>query len=319
LTLSAIIAAIGLFLFSTAESFTQALWAQIITAVGFSTSYVGAIYLASACFTAKRFAFMSSLTLMSANIMSALLITLLVVVNFDMSNFRGIIATLSIITLILSLFLFLCIQNRSSKNTMQKSEFWQDLRKLLQVPQFWLGVIYFSTNFGVLLAFSSLWNIPDSLAYGHNIKTATMLSATFRFGSAFGAILAGLIVSSIRKCSATVKWYNSGALLLGAFLIYGPVFPLPMVFCIFALWGFFLGGASQGFPLVGQYLSPALKGTGFGIMTAMGYLLCSFLQYIIGELLKGSATSFKIALTPLAITLALGWMCSFWLKDAKNL
>jgi hypothetical protein len=54
-------------------------------------------------------------------------------------------------------------------------------------------------------------------------------------------------------------------------------------------------------------------------MTAAGYLFCALLQYVIGELLKGSATSFKVALTPLAVSLALGWMCTFWLKDAKKL
>lgn len=328
LVLSAIIASIGLFLLSTAHGFTQAFLAQIITGAGFSISYAGAIYLASMWFEQKYFSILSGITQMSSNVVSASLVFIMALMGFVRVDFRMLTITFSVISLLIALLLFLFVRKSPDfkENTTQKSEFWKDLYRLLHIPQFWLGTIYFSTNIGVFLAFSSLWNIPDSLAYGHDLKTASMLSATLRFGGGLGAVLSGLIVGFIGKGHLVARYCNSGALILGSFLVYGPVFSIFVVFLVFALLGFFLGGSAQGFPLIGKYTSKALKGTGFGIMAAMGYLLCAFLQYIIGFLLKEQVLSsslspihlFKIALTPLVATLAIGWVCTLFLQNTKN-
>lgn len=331
LTLSACVSAMGLYLLSIAENFNHAFIAQIITGAGLSTSYVGTIYLATMWFSQKYFSLIAGITLMSANIMSATLISTLALAGSVTINFRVIMTTLAIASLVISFLLFLIVRKSPNSNQnivtpTQKSNFWKDLSKLLLIPQFWLGTIYFSTTIGVYLAFSSLWNIPDSIAYGHNLKTATMMSATLRYGTALGSVLSGFIASYLNRCSIITKFYSIGALLMGVILIYGPIFPVPIVFLVFALLGFFFGGAALGFPLVGQYIPSTLKGTGFGLMAALGYLLCAFLQYLTGVLLsyqvpsgsQPSVDAFTIALTPLVITLAVGWFCTLWLRDAKK-
>jgi hypothetical protein len=318
-------------LLSIAENFNHAFIAQIITGAGLSTSYVGTIYLATMWFSQKYFSLVAGITLMSANIMSATLIFTLALAGSITLNFRIIMTALAIASSVISFLLFLLVRKSPNSNQnivtpAQKSNFWEDLSKLLLIPQFWLGTIYFSTTIGVYLAFSSLWNVPDSIAYGHNLKTATMMSATLRYGTALGSVLSGFIASYLNRCSIITKFYSIGALLLGAILIYGPIFPVPIVFLVFALLGFFFGGAALGFPLVGQYIPSTLKGTGFGLMAALGYLLCAFLQYLTGVLLSyqvpsgslPSVDAFKIALTPLMITLAVGWFCTLWLRDAKK-
>lgn len=329
LTLSAFISAIGLFLLSIADGFHQAFIAQIITGVGFSSSYVGAIYLATMWFSQKYFSLVAGITLMSANVVSASLIFILAIAGAVNTDFRLIMAILSIASLIIAFLLFLFVRksppskNQKIGTNTEKSNAWKDLSKLVQIPQFWLGTIYFSTTIGVYLAFSSLWNIPESIAYGHSLKTATMMSATLRYGTALGSVLSGLIASYLNSCSVITKFYSSGALLIGAILTYGPMLPVSAVFLAFGLLGFFFGGAALGFPLVGQYIPTPLKGTGFGLMAAMGYLLCAFLEYIIGVILSyqvssdshPSVVAFEIALTPLVITLAIGWLCTLWLHD----
>lgn len=324
LTLSACVAAIGLFLLSVAGSFQQAFIAQIVTGAGLSTSYVGTIYLATMWFSQKYFSLFAGITLMSANVLSASLITLMALSNIVTINFRTIITALAIVSVIIAFLLFLIVRRSPQSNlnsTTQTQNFWEDLFYLLHIPQFWLGTIYFCTTIGVYLAFSSLWNVPDSLAYGHDLKTATLMSATIRYGTALGSFLSGFISSYLNRCSVITKFYSSGALLTGMILIYGPLFPTAIVFILFALLGFFFGGAALGFPLVGQYIPSRLKGTGFGLMAAMGYLLSAFLEYIIGALLgyqeHPTINAFTIALTPLVITLALGWLCTLWLRDIK--
>lgn len=331
LTLSACVAATGLFLLSTAGGFNQAFLAQVITAAGLSTSYVGAIYLASMWFSQKYFSLLSGMTQMASNIMSATLITLMALVGAGMMDFRIAMSALAIFALVMAFLFFLIVRRspesiQSKEAEKQKSIFWKDLYKLVHIPQFWLGSLYFSTNISVFLAFSSLWNVPDSIAFGRDLKTATMLSATLRFGSALGAVLAGLIAGYLGRCSSIVRCYSSGALLFGAVLIYGHTFPVAIVFLLFFVLGFFFGGTALGFPLVGQYIPPTLRGTGFGLMAAMGYLFSALLQYLVGillgnQVLPGSLPSiydFRIALLPLLMMLAIGWFCTLWLRDAQQ-
>lgn len=331
LTLSACVSALGLFLLSIAEGFNDALIAQIIAGAGLSTSYVGAIYLASMWFSQYYFSLVAGITLMSANIVSASLITTMALVGAVSINFRIIISGLAIASLGIAFLLFLIVRKTPSSNqnkaaNTQKSNFWKDLSKLLHIPQFWLGTIYFSTTIGVYLAFSSLWNVPESIAYGHSLQTATLMSATLRYGTALGSVLSGFIASALSRYSIITKVYSSGALLFALVLIYGPILPVPIVFLVFALLGFFFGGAALGFPLVGQYIPQSLKGTGFGLMAAMGYLFCAFLQYLTGILLgyqvpfgsQPSVPAFEVALTPLVISLAIGCFCTFLQWDTKN-
>ncbi len=329
LTIAPCIAATGLFLLTTAEGFNQAFLAQLITGAGLSISYVGAIYLAAMWFTQKYFSLLAGMTLMSANIVSASLISIMALAGAVEVNFRIITGILAVVALTMAFLLFLIVRkspNANQNDKTQKSPFWKDLRNLLHIPQFWLGAIYFSTTICVYLAFSSLWNVPESLAYGHSLKTATMMSATLRFGSALGAIISGLIAGYMSGSSTIIRCYSAGAILCGVVLIYGPILSVPVVFLLFALLGFFFGGAAMGFPFVGQYIPATLKGTGFGLMAAMGYLLSAFMQYLIGlilskQVLIGSdptVEAFKIALTPLVIVLAIGWFCSLWLRDTQN-
>lgn len=329
LTLSACIATFGLFLLSNATGLSDAIIAQIIIGAGFSSSYVGAIYLASSWFPNKYFSILSGITQMSAYIVSASLILFMALFGALEADFRKIILDLTFITLLIGTLLFLIVRKATNSNPTRKvnqraAHFWKDLYKLFHISQFWLGAIYFGTNIGVLLAFSSLWNIPDSLAYGRTLQTATMLSATLRYGSACGALLSGLLASYFKNNSIIARIYSFGTLVVSIILIYGPLFSMPIAFVIFALFGFFLGGTALGFPLVEQYIPPTLKGTGFGFMVALGYFLSAFLEYLPGILLGGplepgspdAMYAFKIALTPLMVMLLVGCFCTFSLKNS---
>ena len=318
---SACIAAIGFFILFQANTLALALIAQMIIGVGFSITYVGAIYLAEKWFTKEQFPLMSGLTQMSANLISALVLFVMAVTGTISANFRIISIILGIISVILAFFLFLFVKRPPSKIDMKKSPLRSsNLTQLLRIPQFWFGIIYFGSNFGVFLAFSSLWNIPDSIAYGHSLATATKMSAMLRFGGAFGAVLSGWLVRKLGHCSSLVKVYSTGALILTICLIFGPVFPNMITFSIMGLMGFFFGGTALGFPLVAQHIPLNLKGAGFGLMTSFGYLLSAFLEYLVGVILNRSdlpltVIEFKIALAPLVLFTLIGFLCSWKLSE----
>jgi nitrate/nitrite transporter NarK len=320
LTLSALTATIGFFLLSIAKSFTAAIIAQVIGGVGLSITYVGAIYLAEIGFSKKQFPIISGITQMSANIVSALVLYLIAITGVVSADFRIIAKQLSLAALVLALLIFLFVHNAPSPH--KKSLFGKNLSPLFQNSQIWFVILYFSTNFGVFLAFSSLWNIPDSLAYGHTLETATMLSATLRLGGAFGAILSGFLVHRIGTSSLVMKWYSTCALCLGSFLILGPTFPVPLTFIIMGLTGFFFGGTALCFPFISRHIPLSLKGAGFGLMTSLGYLLGAFLEYLVGALIGPiSAIStitpqeFKFAFLPFIVILCIGWICALKMRE----
>lgn len=327
---SSLIATAGLFLLSAAGDIKLAIPAQLLIGAGLSTSYVGAIYLAGTWFPPERFSLVSGITQMSANIMTALVV-LIMAISGAIVSFRIVTKTMGIAILAIGVLMFLFVQSASKLNNKsggegQKSGFIANIHKLLVIPQFWMGTIYFSAGFGVLLAFSNLWNIPDQLAYGHTIEYAAVMNAMLPLGGAFGAIVAGWVSDHLGRKSVVAKFYITGMLVLAAVLVYGPTFPTAVALLLLVILGFFFGGAVLGFPLVGQHVPTALQGSAFGLMATIAYLVSAFLQYLVGALLGQTPTpgtaaaisDFKLALTPFVIVLLIGFVCSRWLKDSEN-
>ncbi|MFZ4099259.1 MAG: MFS transporter [Chlamydiia bacterium] len=327
LTGSALLAAGGIFLLSTSHGFTQAFAAQVLTGIGLSTSYVGAVYLAGVWFPANRFALVSGITQMSASLASTILI-LGMVLSGALVSFRSIMGVGAIVVLVIALLMLVVVrQPAESKDKGSKTKgagFWKDLQTLVRMPQFWTATVYFSTSFGVLMAFSNLWNVPSALAYGHPITLAASMGSMIPFGCALGAAIAGWLAGRLGRCSIVARYFLVGMVLFGCALVYGPVYLIPVDFLLLFGWGFFLGGSVLGFALVGQNISGALKGTGFGLMASIAYLVSALLQYLVGLFLEirvaagaEPVPAFKVALTPLIITLVIGLACSFLLRDPK--
>ena len=325
---SAVIASGGLFLLSAAEGFKMAIAAQFLIGAGLSTSYIGAIYLAATWFPSERFPLVSGITQMSANLMVAAVV-LGMALSGALVSFRIVMSSLGFVTLCTAVLMLLIIRSApvpkpDPAGEHSKRKFVSDLRTLVRIPQFWLGTIYFSAGFGVLLAFSNLWHVPDQLAYGHTLRTAAMMNAMLPLGGALGAILSGWLADYLGRRSEVAKFYSAGMLVMYAVLVYGPHMAIPLAFLHLVLLGFFFGGAVLGFPLVGQNIPTIMRGTGFGLMATMAYLVSALLQYLVGALLGEVSTpgptavhEFKVALVPLVVTLAIGFICSWWLRDPK--
>ena len=327
---SGVLATVGLFLLSTAGSLSQACIAQLLLGVGLSTSYVGAIYLAGLWFPPQKFSLLSGVTQTSASLVSTVLI-LGMALSGALVSFRTIMGIAAVVVLVTALLMALVVHRPEgevqAKGASGKARLHilDDLKKLMRIPQFWAATGFFSVTFGVLMAFSNLWNIPSILAYGHTLKLAAEMGAMIPLGCAFGAISAGWLAGKSAHPSRVARYFLVGMIILGAALVYGPVYSDPVIFGVIFGWGFFLGGSVLGFPLVSQHLEDSLKGTGFGLMASIAYIVSAVLQLIIGLLLEpvpspGPALiqDFKFALTTLMVTLVAGFFASFWLEDRKD-
>lgn len=330
LTGSAIIAAAGLYLLSIADSLTVAIGAKLLVGIGLSSSYIGALYLAGTWFPKERFPLVSGVTEMSANIFTATLV-LIMALSGGLVSYGLVMGTLGSVVLALGVLIFIFVRSapdevRQPENSGRESGFLSDVHTLVSIPQFWLGAIYFSTAFAVYLAFADLWNIPDQMAYGNSLESAAIMNAMLPLGGAFGAVLAGWIADYLDRRSTVAKVYIIAMTLVSAALIYGPKLPVSAAFFLLFVLGFFFGGAVLGFPLVAQHIPPVLKGRAFGLMAMIAYLLSALLQYVMGVLLGQQPApgtpeaihDFKLAMTPLMITIVIGLICSRWLRDPEK-
>jgi sugar phosphate permease len=330
LSISALITCVGLFIFAKSESFTLMLVAQILSGIGLSTSYIGVIFLASTWFTPKRFSLISGITQMSADLAAVIVVVGMAYSGVLLWGYHFIMQCLAFLMFCITLLLVLVVRNNPKAKQVThskiKANLLADLKLLLSISQFWLGTLYFSTSFGVLLALSNLWNTPDQISYGHSLQIASIMTTMLPLGGAFGSVLSGWLSIKLKRTAGIAKIYSIGMFLISAILIYGPVLPSLLACAMLILLGFFFGGAVLGFPLVSQHIPILLRGTGFGIMATIAYLLSAFLQYLIGELLSNLTLhnsaigiyDFKIALSPLVVTLAVGFIGSLWLSDNKS-
>jgi sugar phosphate permease len=332
LSVSALTAAFGLYLFSAAESFTGAVVAQLIAGAGMSTSYIGAIYLARMWFASERFALMSGVTAASSNIFATAAILGLAFFGGAVIHFRVIMFYLACIMLFAAILLVAVVRKtngaRQQRSNLNKDlSIMDDVRLLVKLPQYWLSVLYFSASFGVLLAFANLWNIPYQLSFGHSLQVAAMLNSMLPLGGIFGAVLAGWWAVRLNSLARVARFYSAGMVITMGILIYAPPLPMPLAFSLLTLAGFFMSGAVLGFPLADQHLPPSLRGTGFGLMATMAYLFSALLQYLIGVLLgstlepPGSLAAlheFRLALSPLMAALILGCIGSGYLQKDKR-
>lgn len=326
---SAFISALGLILMAASQGFGMAITAKIITGFGLSTSYIGAIYLANTWFPEERFALISGITQMSSNILTAMLVIILALTGMFMS-FRPMMVYLAILMVVIAVLIIIFVRqapkDTSSEELSKSLHFFESFCQLIKIKQFCLGTVYFSVGFGVLLTLSDLWNIPTQIAYHHSVNTSAMMNSMFPLGGGIGALVAGWMADYLKKPSKAAQFFITGMVLFCGFVFYGPDFTIKTSFFLLFILGFFLGGTVLGFSIVGQYLPETLKGMAFGFMAMAAYLISSFLQYFVGLLLSEYHTlssintihDFKIALTPLFITLMIGWFVSLWLKDNIN-
>lgn len=322
---SALIAGMGLLLMSNSYSFAIALMAKIIIGIGFSTSYVGALYLADNWFPSHRFSLMSGITQMSSNLLTALLVVIMALSGVFMS-FRPMMIYLAFIIFANALLIFIFVHNPqvyAGGTPSERDSFLFNMSKLFKIKQYCLGILYFSTSFGVLLSLADLWNIPTQITYRHSLETSAVMNAMFPLGGGIGALISGWVANRIKKPVRVAKIFISGMILVLAILLYGPDFSTCVAFFLLFLLGFLFGGAVLAFPIVSQYISKHLKGMAFGLMAMMAYIMSALLQYGVGAILSHtqiaktvhSINDYQLALTPLFIVLLIGWFGSLWLKD----
>lgn len=325
LGVSSLIAAAGCFLLADATTMTGTVVGRVLLGIGLSTSFLGAIYLARIWFPPARFAVMSSISQLATNLaLSAMLIGLSVTGTLPTLHAAMFGMTLGYALLGIAMF---ALVSRPTTEThlddVDRPDVVTQLRTVVGNTQFWLGTACFASVFGVLLAWNDLWGIQNQRAYGRSLEMATALTSTISIAAGIGGLVLGWLSDRLGKRSSLTRlscWLLAIAMALVLFL---PRLSTPGIYLLLFAFGFLLGSNILGFAQVGQHVPGDAQATAFGLMTSVGFLAGSGLDYIVGTLVGaapplGSAEAvvhYRMALLPLLAALGIGALCAIALKD----
>jgi sugar phosphate permease len=324
LGLSSLIAAAACLLLADASSLGLTVAGRALLGIGLSTSFLGAIYLARVWFPADRFALMSGAAQLATNIGLCVVLIGLSVTG-AIPTLRAAMLAMALGYLLLGVAMMLLVGRPAAAGAAEsvRPSLGAQLSVVLRTRQFWLGTVCFASVFGVLLAWNDLWGIMNQRAYGRSLEMAAALTSTVTLAAGAGGLLLGWLSDRLDRRSsitALTSWLLTVVMALVLFL---PRLSTPGVFVLLFVFGFLLGSNILGFAQIGQHIPENAQATAFGLMTSVGFLAGSALDYLVGAGVgveppmgtDAAVAHYRSALIPLLAALAVGAVCAIALRD----
>jgi OPA family sugar phosphate sensor protein UhpC-like MFS transporter len=253
--------------------------------IGLSTSFLGAIYLARLWFPPDRFALMSAISQLATNLALAVMLIGLAVAG-AIPALRAAMFGMAVGYVLLGIAMLLLVRRPTviGEDGATGAGILPQLRTVVQLWQFWLNTACFASVFGVLLAWNDLWGIMNQRAYGRSLEMATALTSTISIAAGVGGLILGWMSDRIGKRSLIVQLTIWPLTVVMALVLFLPRLPTAGVFVMLFVFGLLLGSNILGFAQIGQHLPESVQATAFGLMTSVGFLTGSALDYLIGAL-----------------------------------
>ena len=207
------------------------------------------------------------------------------------------------------------------------------LVEVLSIRQIWMNGIYGGLVFGLFPAFAALWGVPYfSLRYGISIELSALIASMFFIGACFGTLTLGWASVYITRRKPIMLTASFIAFLFSLSVIYIPGIPLPLMFILVLLFGYFCSSYALCFALAGHYVSKEKKGVAMGFTNTLCIAFgAPILQPLIGYLLKKgsdgsmvrglglySPDDYLLALSPLPICLLLAFLLAFFVREKSH-
>ena len=285
---TAAMAAVGGILFVYATSAWVLYLARGLMGVGLSSAFVGALYMGRTWFPASKYAFMSGLTQMAANLGGAIGSVAIAGAGYVPVVLISAFVNMAIVVLII-LFLANRVPHTGEPlRTPTAPTTVKPLRHVLFCTQVWVASLFFTGTFGTLLVLADFWNVPLQQAHGHDSSMQAILNSMLVIGTAIGAILAGWAsgkISGLANATRIVAF--SSTILVVALVVASPLVAWAEMVLLF-FTGFALGGAILAFPVVDSALTPRTHGTGIGMINTVAYIGAAVTNLFVAGLVHSS-------------------------------
>ncbi|MCG6911769.1 MAG: MFS transporter [Deltaproteobacteria bacterium] len=298
LATGALLSAVGAFIFSAAPSIMAANMGRLIIGASMGVAWVSILKLSTRWFKSNQFAVVTGLAL-CLGILGALTAGVPLRILMNLFGWRAVIAGAGIITLILSLAIWMLVRDDPAQKGYDSyaadleptpdrpgAHLLRDISSLLRYRNTWILTIVPASLMGPVLTFAGLWGIPYLTTHYDlsPVKSASLIS-TLLIACALGAPILGALSERMGRRKPIYTFSLCISLMGWIPIVYIHNMPLWLLVLLFAIVGFAAGAIVIGMVFVKESVPLALAGTISGISNMgmeMGPLL---LQPAIGLIL----------------------------------
>lgn len=332
LSLSGIVCAIGIGLFSATSLVSVAMLSRLLVGLGSAFAFVGVLKLASIMLPPNRFAFVSGLTMalgkFGATMGDHLIPNLLLVESWQDVCVQAAILGLGLTLLMLYVIPSDVHKRQSNDEVSSISDVWQGVKTLAKNPQMWAVALIGCLSYTPLTIFAEHFGI-EFLQVKYNIcrvEASSMISLLF-LGWMMGGPLVCTFSDYIKSRKKTVF---SGLLLSFIFCVVILYFAVPLAVLPFVMVVFGMVNSVQviAFPMAQEIGDKRYTATAVAF-TNMVCMLSGLMQGIIGwlydythwllekrNLLEGiKGVSYRVAYLPLPFFLLCAILISLYIKE----
>ncbi|KTC86199.1 MFS transporter [Legionella cincinnatiensis] len=323
--------ALGVLLFSSAETLSIAVIARALMGVGVAFATVSYMKLAADWFSPQKYAFVSGL-LATAAMAGAVFGQAPLAWFIDHFGWRQCLFSVGVSGVILSCLFFVVVRDRpdSLKMTTTKTPISvQDLLRVLKSKQNWLLTLYSGLAFSPVAVFGGLWGNPFLEEAYHLSKTqsASLLSLVF-VGLGLGSPILGMLSDRLgnRRYVMLFSTLASTAALIS--VLYCQTLSTATLSVLLFIFGFGLGAFMLVFAMGKEINSAALTATVIAMINTSDALFDALTEPLIGKLLdmgwnghivngvhQFSLSSYHMALSLLPVYLIVGSLLLLWVKE----
>lgn len=334
LSASILVCALACFIFAFANSPLTANASRLLMGLASSPGVVCAMCLACQRFSPKLFPLMAGVVEMLGMLGGAIGESLLAFLVHHL-GWRESIGLCALVALLLSYLAWQIIPPTSkdervcapSKTPKGLQSIWRDLKKVVTIPQVWIGCLYSGLMFSVVTAFAAMWAVPFlKMTYHAETQQVSWISALLFVGTGIGAPLSGMLAGK----SGRFKPWMLGAAFVGlvciCIILYVPHIAKLWMAILFITLGVMSGAYLLPFPLVKKITCESVKGTALGFTNMMCILFgAPILIPLMGVLLHigqaplrcvdGLGSHYLLAFSLLPLCLLAALICVFFVKE----
>lgn len=324
--------ALGVLLFSNAETLSVAITARALMGVGVAFATVAYMKLAADWFSPKQYAFVSGL-LATAAMAGAVFGQAPLAWLIDHFGWRHCLFSVGASGVILSCLFFIVVRDRScSLNRMTTTKTtisFQDVVGVLKSKQNWLLTLYSGLAFSPVAVFGGLWGTPFLAEAYHLSKTqsASLLSLVF-IGLGLGSPILGMLSDRLGNRRYVMFFSTLASTAALILVLYCQVLSTVTLSVLLFIFGFGLGAFMLVFAMGKEINSVVLTATVIAMINTSDAVFDALTEPLIGKLLdmgweghivngvhQFSLSSYQMALSLLPIYLIAGSLLLLWVKE----
>lgn len=196
---SALLAAIGVFIFANTHVFSVLILARVIIGLGLGCTFVGVLYIVEMEFN-QQFAFFASLSQSVGNVASGL-IAIFGSGLISAYSYQAAYNLISIFLLVSAILIFIFLPKQVQLVTEQnENSMFSNLKTILVNKRFIVATVYFGGIFSTILAYADLFNVKyREVVFNMSPTKAIILNGTIPLGIAIGGIIAGTLSTKYKR------------------------------------------------------------------------------------------------------------------------